>query len=183
MKSIRECAALYNKMLGKKYIFTLEGDLEFKVEFTPSNFYHLLGLEKLTDIEQIKNAKPNKVFKSILNGSISDSIINKSKHYASIKDRIINFDYLPSLVHFDKSNKIIVDFDKNKLSFESKLTNTKYILYKRIDNKICHLTLGKRKIIYPETYIIEPSGQYLSDQTLLDIKNIKIIERKTKRNK
>ena len=70
MESIRECAALYNKLLGKKYIFTLEGNLKITVEFTPSNFYHLLGLEKLTDIDQIKKAKPGKVFKGILNGSM-----------------------------------------------------------------------------------------------------------------
>lgn len=182
METIKECAVLYKELLGKKYIFTLEGDYKFTIEFTPSNFYHLLGLEKLTDIDQIINAKPGKVFKSILSGDISERLINNSKHYALIKDRITYFDNLPDLLHFSKSNKIIVDFDINKLSFSSKLSNTKFILYKRTSDRICHLTIGQRQTLYPETYIIECSGQYLSEQTLLDIENIEIVERKSKKN-
>ena len=181
MNTIKECAVLYNELLGKKYIFTLEGNLKIAFEFTPSNFYHLLGLEKLTDIDQIKKAKPGKVFKGILSGSISEQIIKNSKHYSLIQNRIEYFDNLPDLIRYNESNKIIIDFDINKLSFKSKLSNTKYILYKRTNNRICHLTIGQRKVLYPETYIIENSGLYLSEQTMLDIISIDIIERKTKK--
>lgn len=85
------------------------------------------------------------------------------------------------MLHYDISNKIIVDFDVNKLGFPSKLNNTKYILYKRIEkNRVCHLTIGSKQNLYPETFIVENGSLYLSNQALLDILDIKIVERTTK---
>ncbi len=81
------------------------------------------------------------------------------------------------MLHFNKSNKIIIDFDRNKLSFDSYLKNTKYILYKRTDDKYIHLTIGNKAVLYPETFIVENGGTYVSEQIMLDILSIDIIER------
>lgn len=177
MSTIRDCAIVYHELLNKKYNFTLEGNIKFTLEFNPAYFYHLLGLEKLTDIAQFKGRKPAKIFKDIYSGKISDKIIHNSKHYHLIEDRIQHFDQLPNLLHFDKSNKIIIDFDRSKLSFNSYLKNTKYILYKRIDVKYIHLTIGNKAVLYPETFIVENGSTYVSEQIMLDILNIDIIER------
>lgn len=179
--TIKDCAAAYQKLLNKKYIFTLEGNVSFTLEFSPAYFFHLLGLEKLTDIAQFRNAKPGKVFKDILSGKIPEQLVHNSHRYALISERVECFVHLPDMLHYDSSNKIIVDFDVNKLGFPSKLNNTKYILYKRIENnRVCHLTIGSKQKLYPETFIVENGSPYLSNQIMLDILDIKIIERKTK---
>lgn len=177
MATIQDCAILYKSLLNKKYIFTLEGDIKFTLEFSPNYFYHLLGLEKLSDIVQLKRKSPGRIFKEICKGTISDKILHKSNHYHLVDDRIQYFDNLPSLLCFDKSNKIILDFDINKLTFKSKLTNTEYILYKGSPTKYIHLTIGKKETLYPETFIVENGSTYVSGQTMYDILNIEIVER------
>ncbi len=183
MATIRDCAILYQGLLKKKYKFTLENNISFTLEFSPAYFYHLLGLEKLTDITQLRNVSPSKVYKDIISGKIAHSTIQKSKHFELISDRIQYFENLPELVYFDKSNKIIIDFDKDKLDFNSLLKNTKYILYKRFDIKYIHLTIGSKLTLYPETFIVEPGSTYISEQTLLDILSIDIIERQSAKSK
>lgn len=181
MKTITDCAILYKELLNKKYKFIIEGNLSFILEFSPSNFYHLLGLEKLTDVTQLMGASPTKIFKDIIRGRITHSVIAKSNRYHLISERIQFFEYLPKLLDFDKSNKLIVEFDKRKLNFKSLLRNTKYILYRRNDDKYIHLTIGNKDTLYPETFIIESGSTYISEQVLLDITNIEIIGCKSKK--
>ncbi|MBQ7522452.1 MAG: hypothetical protein IJU14_06200 [Clostridia bacterium] len=50
MSSLWECVELYQTLLSKDYLFTLENNISFKLFFNPNNFVHLLGLEKLRDI-------------------------------------------------------------------------------------------------------------------------------------
>lgn len=177
MENITECAKLYETLLNKDYIFTLENNIKIKLYFSADNFYHLMGLEKLIDIEQLKGKQATKIYKQILNRNISDSIIQKSKYYYVIENRIKYFEHITDLFDFNCSNKIIVDFDVNKLSFNTKLRNTKFILYKHIENTYIHLTIGNKSKLYPETFIIENGSQYISGQTLLDILNIEVVNR------
>ncbi len=155
MKNILECAKLYEKLLNKDYVFTIENGFKFKLYFASDNFYHLLGLEKLTDIAQLHREKPNRIFRKILLEKIKVQDIQKSKYYHIIENRIDRFEYIIDLLNFDSSNKIIVDFDVNKLTFNTKLHNTKFVLYKHIENTYVHLTIGKKAILYPETFIVE----------------------------
>lgn len=177
MATIQDCAILYQSLLNKEYVFTLQGDIQFKIYFPTSHFYHLMGLEKLTDIVQLKNKKANQIYNQILKGNLSNRIIHNSNLYHLIDDRVQYFNQLPDLLTWDKSNKVIVDFDKNKLPFSSKLSNTRYILYKRSDIKHIHLTIGNKKKLYPETFIVENGNTYISEQILLDILDIQVIKR------
>ncbi|MGN0455979.1 MAG: hypothetical protein ACI4F2_03895 [Acutalibacteraceae bacterium] len=180
MNTISECAKLYKTLLKKEFIFTLEQNIKFKLEFNPAYFFHLLALEKLTDIVKLKGKSPGKIYKDICRGNITDRTVRDSKHYRLVSDRVRYFEQLPELLCFSKSNKIIVDFDRSKLSFESKLTNTKYILYKRIDNIYSHLTIGCKgckNILYPETFIVENGSTYISNQTMLDILSIDVVQK------
>ncbi len=177
MESINECARLYKTLLNKKYIFTVEHNISFVLEFKPDNFYHLIGLEKLTDLATLRNKSVRKIFKDLCNDRILHCDIQKSKHYDKIENRICNFKYIKNLLCFEESNKIIIDFDKSKLDFKTKLDNTKYILYKRTIPFIVHLTIGYKEYLYPETYIVEKTNIYISEQTMLDIINIEIKSR------
>ncbi len=177
MNTISECAKLYETILRKEFIFTIENNIKISIYFSTSNFYHLLGLEKLSDITQLKGKKPNQIYKQILNGRITDTLISNSKYYNLIASRVKNFETLLDLLSFDQSNKIIVDFDLNKLDFKTKLTFTKYILYKRSNKDYIHLTIGLKNKLYPETFIVENGSTYVSGQTMLDILSIDVIEK------
>lgn len=177
MNSILECARLYETLLKKEYIFTLEGNIKISIYFSSSYFYHLLGLEKLIDVTQLAGKKPNQIYKLILKGRITDSLISNSKYYRLIENRIKYFETILDLLNFDRSNKIIIDFDVNKLNFRTKLKFTKYILYKRIDTNYIHLTIGLKDKLYPETFIVENGSTYVSEQTMLEILSIDVKER------
>ena len=175
MDSVSECARAYRELKGKEYIITLEGDLVFSIYFSASAFCHLLGLEKLTDVQVLKGKKPNQIYSQILRGIIPDSVLSGSDSYYRIADRVEHFDDIFSVLDISKSNKVIVDFDVSKLSFETLLKNTKYILYKMNPQSTSHLTIGQRnEKLYPETFIVEASNQYLSEQTMLEIIDIEI---------
>lgn len=183
MATLNECAIVYSKLLGKNYNFTLENNIKFMIEFKPSNFYHLLGLEKLKDVSQLQNKDVTKIYKDILKNRIKDSTIKSSKHYNIIKDRVDCFNQIMDLLYFDKSNKIIIDYDVNKLNFHTKLKFTKYILYKRDNENDIHLTIGCQNKLYPETFFVESGSTYISDQIMLDILNIEVVDIKHKRKK
>lgn len=177
MNNISECTKLYQTLLKKEYIFTLEGNIKISIYFSSANFYHLLGLEKLSDVTQLRVKKPNQVYKQILKGNISDNLISSSNYYNLIENRIKHFETILDLLSFDKSNKIILDFDMNKLNFKTKLKFTKYILYKRSNINYIHLTIGLKEKLYPETFIVENGSKYVSGQTMLNILSIDIKER------
>ena len=181
---IQECANLYQRLLNKNYIFTIEGDITFTIKFQKSGFHHLLGLHKLTDQQVLVIKKPGNeadvIYEKILNQEIPASVIEKSVHYYKIENRIKYFERIFDVLDKNKS-KIIVDFDYTKLE-HSELVNTKYILYSRIPEGYFLFTLGESRNtkIYPETIFFEPSSKYISNQYLLDIYDIKIISIKSK---
>lgn len=183
MNTISECAKLYETLLKKEYIFTIENNIRISIYFSTSNFYHILGLEKLSDITQLKGKKPNQIYKQILNGRITDNLVSNSKYYNLIESRVKNFEKLLDLLNFYKSNKIIIDFDLKKLDFKTKLTFTKYILYKRSNTDYIHLTIGLKDKLYPETFIVENGSTYVSGQTMLDILDIEILEQPSSKRK
>ncbi len=67
METINEFARLYKTLLNKKYFFTFEQNIYFILEFKPDNFYHLIGLEKLTDLTILQNKSAKKIFKDLCN--------------------------------------------------------------------------------------------------------------------
>lgn len=180
MKDIRECAELYSTLLDKNYIFTLEGDISFKLFFKDSNFVHLLGLGKLTDVEQLQTQSQAAIFKDILTGDLSHNLICNSSKFSRIENRILHFQEITDMLNADKC-KIIIDFNAGLVPY-SELKNTEYILYRHIGNGYTHFTLGnKGKGIYPETFFYENSKRYIDGQQLLDVKDIEIRDIKKKK--
>lgn len=173
---LNNCITVYENLIRRHYILTLENDVVLELSFKPSNFYHLLGLEKLSDISQLNINAPAR---------------NAGKVYLDLKKekRLRYFDQIPGLL---QSSKIIVDFDRRLLKNEngieySKLYHTKYILYRKLDCLDCaylHLTIGQKEpscSFYPETFFYEASKRYISGQELLDIKDVQAIPIQRKR--
>lgn len=181
---IQECAVLYQNLLNKKFIFTVEGDITFSIEFKKDNFHHLFGLHKLKDQQTLVIKKPQndaaKIYEKILNQEITAKTVEQSVHYSKIENRIKYFEKIFDTLDKDKC-KIIIDFDPTKVG-DSSLKYTKYILYVRMPEGYFLFTLGmvRNNKIYPETMFFEPSAMYNNNQNLLDVYDIKIVE-KTKR--
>lgn len=177
MKDIKECAEFYKTLMRKDYVFTLENGIKFKIFFKSGNFYHLIGLHKLVDIKQLTdaNTSPDKIFKDILSGRISVEAIEKSAFYNRISDRVKYFEKITDMLDKHKS-KIIIDFDP-ALVEGTELKNTEYILYRHLNSGYANLTIGEKNgSTYPETFFAEDSKRYISEQNLLDILDIEIIE-------
>lgn len=182
VKNIQECAKFYETLMGKNYIFTLENDIKFTLFFKASNFYHLIGLHKLKDIRQLVDGSLslNKIYKNLLSGELSSAVIEKSAFYHKISSRIEHFEKILEMLDKNKS-KIIIDFDP-ELVEGTELLNTKYILYKHLGSGYANLTLGENKdSIYPETFFTENSKRYISEQILLDVIDIEIVENHKKK--
>ena len=172
-KDVFECAQFYSTLLNKKYTITLENDFKFSFYFTPNNFYHLIGLEKLGNISAFKGKSSGLIFKKILQKEISPQIIKNHKKYGMIANRIKYFERIGDLLDKEQS-KVIINFDCNLVP-TTKLFNTVFIFFAHEESGYTHLTIGKDGIkYYPETFIYENSQRYVNKQDLLDITNIKI---------
>lgn len=184
MKDIQECAKYYKTLMRKDYIFTLENGIKFKIFFKSSNFYHLIGLHKLTDVRQLTdiNTSHDKIYKDIVSGEISVKTIENSAFYSRISDRVKYFEKITDMLDKHKS-KIIIDFDPELIE-GTELKNTEYILYRHLSSGYANLTIGEKDgSTYLETFFAEDSKRYISEQTLLDILDIEIIEGRKKKHK
>ncbi len=180
LENIQDCAKLYKTLLNKTFYFTLENNIKFKLFFKAENFVHIIGLHKLTDLKLTEQYSAKVLFKKFLNGDITDELIKSSTNYSKIQNRICYFESIVDMLN-KENTKIIINYDKTLVN-DSKLINTKYILYKTIDGCYLMLTIGnKGKGEYPETLFFEVTKKYISGQELLDIIDIDVVEKR--RNK
>ena len=169
----KECAEVYQTLLNKRYRLTLENDAVLEFQFQRENFFHLLGLHKLTDIRILRNQSASKTFKDVLSGKISENVLVNSTHFHLVQDRFRYFYLLPALL----SGKIVVDFDCRLILGGTSLQHTRYILYSRVGGGVLHLTIGEALIgFYPETFFFDTSNKYLSEQLLLEVKTLEVFD-------
>lgn len=167
----------YNNLINKNFIIKIKKENNIriiKVQFKKENFYHLIGLHYIKDIPKVDYRKNKKttIFNNILNGKIKYTDIEKSALFNDkIKNRIDFFKEIDKLI-FDG---IIIDFDKNKLDFNSKLKGI-YIFFKTKENTYLHLALGTKDIakdiLYPESFFVENNNKYIKNQDLYEILSI-----------
>ena len=93
-------------MLNKRYIFSIEGNISFSIEFKKDNFHHLLGLHKLKDQQLLVIRKPQndaaKIYEKILNQEIPSKIVEQSTNYWRIENRIKYFEKIFDTLDKDK---------------------------------------------------------------------------------
>lgn len=119
MDKLQKIASKYQTVLQKYYYFEIarkQKKLCFVLSFNKSEFYHLAGLHKLTDIAALQR-EPNKgkVFDSILNGKISYSLLEHSRFFPQISARL---ELLGNLENILDSNQIMFRYvsDRNQMS-------------------------------------------------------------------
>lgn len=169
--NITDCAKIYNDLLGKKYTVILEGDISFSFYFTRNAFFHLLGLKKLNKLHEFKGKSKQIIYNEILNGTFPIAAIENHNQYKRIVDRIIYFDSIKKHLN-KKHSKLIIDFNSD-LAPGTKLKNTRFMFFAHENTGYTHLTITQKgDSFYPETFIYENSKRYISEQTLLDVKDI-----------
>ncbi len=173
MNLLKKCADVYKKYVGCNYTFILDCGISIEVEFRSEYFYHLAGLHYLTDIVQVNrnrlNNSPANIFKRILNDKINDTLVEKSKFYAKIQDRLIYLSDFDDLM----TAKVIVDFDSTKVKTS---ILSRYLLYKQYNDVYAILGLKydiNKDVYIPETFIAEHSDYYIKDQISYDIVDVK----------
>lgn len=112
MDNIYECANNFNKMLNTKYVFAISSNRKVKtivLDFMKEDFRHASGLRYVDDISIENN--PGKLVDSILNGHLTDTMLDKSRKYKAIRpeggnveERVSEFRYLEE--YLDKSDII-----------------------------------------------------------------------------
>lgn len=96
----------FKVILGKK-----RKTIEKTLRFHHSNFFHLAGLHKLTDLNLLdatdangRQLTPVKVFEKILTGELSNAFLKKSIYYPLILDRI---EIILSLQHYISNHRMM----------------------------------------------------------------------------
>ena len=173
MNLLKKCAEVFEKYIGYNYTFTLDCKLSITVEFRAAHFYHLAGLQYLTDIVQVDKSRQNnstsRIYKKIIKNKITQELIEKSGFYNKIEERLMYLSDLGKVI----SSKFIIDFDYTKVP-KTKILS-KYLLYKQYENgyAILGLRYNEKKDVYiPETFIVEHSDYYIKNQNSYNIINI-----------
>lgn len=119
MDILLNVAEKFATIMNKKYYFEIAKKnnlMEFVLTFEKYDFYHLAGLHKLTDIAELQNEfNKGKIFNSILDGNITYDLINCSRFFNKISNRL---NLLGDLEYILDSNQLLFKYleEKNKIS-------------------------------------------------------------------
>lgn len=143
MDKLQKIALNYKEILNMCYYFEIAKKQNmqiFNLTFEKTDFFHLAGLHKLTDIAAVQS-EPNKeiVFNNIINGSISHDLIQHSRFYSSIHNRL---SYLGDIEKILDSNQIVFKY----LSKSNRLSRIEadYLLENAHETDIIYIFLNER---------------------------------------
>lgn len=129
----------YKIILGRKGQRT-----ELNLNFQKTDFAHLIGLHKLTDVLN-GNLASEKVFNRCLSGKLTYEVIAKSRFFSIIENRFSYFDRLEEMID---SNETVYKCNTATLSQFSRII-ADFEMKNEYDSKIFYLFLAKRA--YEET--------------------------------
>ena len=183
MDKLKSAAQFYNdNFLNRKFRLKAgknKQEIEFDIVFAASNFKHLIGLNKLTDLPIISESSSAVNFRQILNNELTYDYITQSKYFSEVEQRIEHFadlykalngkDLLLKSQH-GNFNTIIADF-----MLTNKNDNYGYAhLFMRNDDR--------KGYTVPITYIINPDNAYLRTHaerwTVLSVEEVQKTEKK-----
>lgn len=141
MDKLFESASAFNRLLDFEYRFIIgrKGKTsELKIGFCEKEFHHIIGLQYLTDIPNVKRNRTH-IFDEILKGNITYEKICKSVFINKIDERILMSLYLEQL--FD-SNELIFKYNEKSNSFS--LIQAEYLLQSSLNGQEIYIFIDKR---------------------------------------
>lgn len=120
MDKLRNCAIIFQQLFDIEYKIILgrkNVNTEIILGFNKKDFFHLIGLQKLIDVE-FPTKNKEKIYDLILENHITYDLISKSKHfysnenikYVGINDRINYFTYIQAVLD---SNNFVFKYNIN----------------------------------------------------------------------
>ena len=152
----------YKIILGRKGIQTT-----LIIDFEKSDFPHLIGLHKLTDILN-GNIATEKLFDECVTGEITYESISKSTFFEKLGNR---FEYFDKLEEMLDSNNIIFKCNTNSMSAYSKII-ADFEMKNVYENLIFYLFIQKRNYSekqYCKSFIQENIIDYTYAQTRMTL--------------
>ncbi|MBN2849347.1 MAG: hypothetical protein JXK92_01710 [Erysipelotrichaceae bacterium] len=113
---------------------------EIMLRFSKTQFHHLVGLHKLSDLDYFMKASKSKIFNEIISAQTTIQHAQVSRHYYEIKDRIHRFGYVITEI-FEKTEFIYI-FDGSKCK-GSKIKADFVIKYVSNDGLISFMFLNR----------------------------------------
>lgn len=132
MDDLKIAALVFQGLLNVKYKIVLgkKGRLtEFCIDFEKADFFHLVGLQYLKDLPQLKKNR-ELIFDKIVADEITTCDISKSQFYKDIEQRIKDFALFENLLD---SNELVFKYSKNRSSFSN--IKAEYFLKTLFDNR------------------------------------------------
>lgn len=184
MNQLLEKFCEFREIVGFQFEYEFENGDYIKFKLKQTDFPHLIGLHKLTDIPMIRqlNDKNIKVVSASFILSkirqeryLTEETIRKSSYFSLISNRFDSFskESILSLIYTD----VVVDFDSSLIN--SKLT-AKYILFERKSscayNHLC-VAENLRSEKYAESFFYEPTDLYVRNQKTLKVKKVRILDK------
>lgn len=164
MGIIKEAALSFRKLLDVEYKIVLgkKGRLtEFSIDFEKGDFFHLVGLQYLKDIPQLKKNR-EQVFDDIISEKIKETDLIKSSFFPAIQERLIGFSDFESILD---SNEIVFRYSKDKSGF-SKI-DSEYLLITLYNQKKSHIFLSsypRRKNKFCKSFFFNDKNDYAKNQ-------------------
>lgn len=170
MDKLQERAIAFKQLLDYEYKIKLgrKGKItEFIIDFDKSDFFHLIGLHKLTDI--LNNRKStDKIFLDCLKGNLTYNDCVSSEMFCKIENRFEYFCYLEQMLD---SNDIIFKCNTSTLRRFSKIV-ADFELKNTLENLIFYLFIEKRaysKNQYCKSFINDNEVDYTYGQTRMTL--------------
>lgn len=142
MDKLQERALAFKKLMDYQYYIKLgrKGNLyEFTIDFKPSDFFHLIGLQKLIDLRFLKRSAEY-IFNECLKGNITYSMIAASQYFDELGYR---FEYFNQLENILDSNNLVFKFNKNSMQIYSRII-ADYMMKHTRDNLVFYLFTERR---------------------------------------
>ncbi|WP_317856075.1 PBECR4 domain-containing protein [Chakrabartyella piscis] len=143
MDKILECASNYKKLTNVRYNMVIgrKGKaVKIVLDFDESNFHHLLGLHKLTDLVGIASGNRKKIFNQILGKSITAAQIQKSDFFDKLESRI---DPLCNLEKLLDTNEIVFRYNEKLHTFS--VIKADFLLSTPLNNRDTYIFLSNEK--------------------------------------
>lgn len=140
---LQKCALAFQNLIDTQYeiIIGRKGQTsEIILNFSETEFVHLVGLHKLVDIDFIRTASRKKVFNYAISGKISYKNLCKSKRFEFVKERIDYFEFLENILD---SNDIIFKYNSNNNAFS--LIQANYLLKTMHNDRDIYIFLDKHE--------------------------------------
>lgn len=160
--SLKQSALAFEKLLNTEYKIVAAKKKkisEIVLFFKKEHFFHLIGLNKLVDLQVLRNNK-EKIFNDILSEKITYSEISKSLHFSEMSDRL---KYFSSLENILDDSKLLIKHNSNKTKSKIK---AEYIIYFIKNDSVVHYFVDrdyKENKFFGRTFFVRKDKAYLCD--------------------